>query len=129
MIAKQRFGRSGVAQRIPRTIPSRTRTSFLKEVFEGFAGIVWARGRGSLDRRAGGVSNGGRVLLYGGTKFEEGAAIFRVLLCDAFGNRPRAFELAAGIEVDALFATMQGRMAARAFAVWIETGHQHGATP
>jgi hypothetical protein len=97
----------------------------LEEIFEGLAGVVGTgRARGGWCLRRVGDWRG--VFLDGHPKLEERAIISRVLLGDTLGNRLGAFELRGGIEMDALFATVQLEMAAWTLPVGIEPGHQNG---
>src|SRR5262245_2391106 len=77
---------------------------FLEEVVEGFASAAGAGGR-KFRRRGGSRSRrgcGGCVLLDGHAERVEAALVARVLARDTLGDRLRAFELRAGIEMHAL---------------------------
>src|SRR5690348_242998 len=97
----------------------------LEEVFERFAGVVGApRARGHR-RGSRSVSHRRGVFLHVHSHFEERALILRVLLRDSLGDRLRALELPSRIEVDALLAAMQFRLATRTFSAGVESRRQH----
>src|SRR5205823_4129217 len=97
---------------------------------EGLARVRVPRGcsggRGARSRRLS-VGRWRGIFFNGHAEFVKGAGIFCILGRDAFLDGLRTFELRAGIEVAALFATMQFELALGAGAIGIEPWGQHSA--
>jgi len=101
----------------------------LEEIFKGLAGVRVARrsrGSGAGGRRLS-IGRWRGIFFDGRAEFVELARILRVLGRDALWDRLRAFELRAGIEETALFATVQFGLALGAGSVGIESRSEHRA--
>ena len=96
------------------------RNLLLEEIFEGFTRII-RTSRRRRSRWSSGISNRRSILFHRHAKLEKRAIVLRHLVRDSFRNRLRAFKLRRRIEMHALLAGMHRRLAARAFAILIES--------
>jgi hypothetical protein len=103
---------------------------FLEEIFERLPGIEGAPRGGRFHRNLGRlhVRSGGRVFFYRGPELVERTFILCILGRNPGRNRLGALELRSRVKKSALLATVQLKIAFRAFARRIETRHQHRAT-
>ncbi len=99
----------------------------LEKILESLACIVGARRSLRSGSDLGGLSVRGRrgVFFNGHTEFVELAIILGVFRGDPLGDGLGTFELGAGIEEAALFATVQFELALGTFAVGVETRSQN----
>ena len=100
---------------------------FLKEIFEGLARVQGTcGGQWSLRDIVGlRVARGSGIFFYSGAEAVEGAVVFYVFGCDAFGHGLRALKAGAGIEEAALLAAVELELAFGAGTLGVESGSEY----